>query len=79
MILMMLFKIVIRFGTLIRRSKSRAQNLKKCLPKRSQRQLVAIDRSNETEATLARTIRYPVETVYHFTEKIKNLYFKSLP
>lgn len=68
MILMTLFKIVIRFGTLIRRSKSRAQNLKKCLPKRSQRHLVAIGKSNETEATLARTIRYPVETVYHFTE-----------
>lgn len=48
MILMMLFKIVIRFGTLIRRSESRAQNLKKCLPKRSQRQLVVIGKSNET-------------------------------
>lgn len=79
MILMMLFKIVIRFGTLMRWSKFRAQNVKKCLPKRSQRHLVAIGKSNETEATLARTIRYPVETVYHFTEKIKNLYFKSLP
>ncbi len=68
MILMMLFKIVIRSETLMRWTRPRAQNLKKCLPKRSQRQLDAIGKSNEPEATLARTIRYSVETVYHFTE-----------
>ncbi|MCT6827518.1 MAG: hypothetical protein M3002_01930 [Lactobacillus helsingborgensis] len=52
----------------MRWTRPRAQNLKKCLPKRSQRQLDAIGKSNEPEATLARTIRYSVETVYHFTE-----------